>query len=389
MARIADPLGHDLAADDLRATPLVDRWLFLAINGLLVAGLLMLFSATYPKDAQPSGSEKLAGDATATFTRQLMISGVGYLLMLGLMLLRPDWLKKIAVPLFGLSLFLLVLVLFLHPEQGFHRWIKLPFRMTFQPSELAKFSLILLLATLVAARPELLCRGKGYLGVLAGLVLIPASLVAIETDLGTAMVIVIGGIATLALGRARLTYVLVTIVVLGAIFVGAAMYRPAWGERIWSVVHYADDGVRNNEGLQLYQSLIAVGSGGLTGRGYCNSLQKYGYLPMAENDFILAIVAEETGALGAGALLGLIGFISIYGLYKASRLDDPFRQLLAGGVCLVIGFQAAINAGVILGVLPTTGVPFPFVSAGGSARLVYLAALGIMLSALREEEQTG
>ncbi len=382
-------LNRDLAVGKPSAPrSRVDPVLFFAFNVVIIAGLAMLFSASYPYYASKfaaTGSPALAPERA--FLRQFAYTAVGYLAMLALMLyFDVEKLKRWAPLLFFASTILLVLVLLVQPHAPFKRWLSVG-PLHFQPSELAKFTAVFMIASIAAKGPEILERAKGYLLTLGLVVLLPAALVAVETDLGTALVLVLSGLAMLALAGARWGLVALTLVVMLGLLVPVINLRERWSERVWSLFYYKDQAVAHGVGHQLLMSMIAVGSGGVTGKGFGKSIQKFGYLPEANSDFIFAVTAEELGSLGAGLLLAVMGFIWVYGLYKAMRLPSLFRALVAGGICLVLGFQTLLNVLIVLACAPTTGLPLPFFSHGGTARVVYLVAVGLLLAALREEEE--
>jgi len=295
--------------------------------------------------------------------------------------LRLDYrvLRRPAV-VYGLiaaSTLLLITVLFLRPVNETHRWIRLG-ALSFQPAELAKLSMILFLAYHLDRRAG---RVNDFLPTLfpAGLLLgWFAFLIYIQPDLGTAATLVFVGCTMLFLAGVRLRY-FAALLVPGALLMYRAVMVAAYRrDRIEAFLNPWSDA--RGSGYQIIQSLIAVGTGGVTGVGLMEGQQKLFYLPYPYSDFILAVIGEELGLIGASAVVGAFVLFLWRGMRAAWKAPDTFGTLLAAGLTLEIVLQALINVSVVLGLLPTKGIPLPFISAGGSSLLFALLSVGIILN---------
>ena len=351
--------------------------LLLAVGALTVVGLVMVLSASSVQALRSHGS------SWYFFNRQLAWVAIGTTAML--LTSRVDyrlW-RRLALPLLGLSAVLMALVLVPGigiQVSGSSRWLGHgPLR--FQPSELAKLGLVLFGADLLSRRSHLMGEWRETLRPLVGIYLGLGALLIAQPDLGTALVcgcIVVGmlflagtslsGIAGLVTGAGLLTLVL-------------ARVEPYRWQRMASFLDpFADAG---NTGYQAAQRRVALASGGLTGVGLGASRAKWGFLPAAHTDFIFAIIGEELGLAGALAVLALYGGLAYLGVRTALRAPDRFGMLLAGGVTSWLVGQAAINMGAVVGLLPITGVPLPFVSSGGSSLVPMMAGMGMVLNVTR------
>jgi cell division protein FtsW len=358
--------------------PLEYSILLTATLCLLAGGAVMVYSASAPS--------VLTGGGTGTGT---LIRFVGYGLV-GLLVLRLvaraelHTVRRFTGPLLGLSFALLVAVRL--PGLGHsnatiaQRWIGVgPFQ--FEPSELAKIALILYAAHVFSAgrsTPRRVKTAFKRVMIVGGCCCI---LVVSQPDLGTAMVMVFAlGAVVLAAG-VPVRLMAIAAVLLAGVVVGFTMVEPYAAKRLTSFIDpWAH---ARTSGFQSVQSQIAVGSGGLFGRGPGQSIQKDAYLPEAPTDFILAVIGEELGFLGIAALLFLYGLVAYAGLRAARRAKGTYAMLIAVGVSSLIVFQAALNAFAVLGLAPVTGVPLPFVSYGASNLLVMLAAMGLLLNVAR------
>lgn len=350
-----------------------DRVLFGVSLALLVLGVVMVFSASAIYAAE------LFGYPAMFLLRQLLWAALG---LGGLFLvLRLDYRQLGQPALIFTALFvvvvLLVAVLFLDPSRSSHRWIHWG-PVSVQPSEFAKLALILFLGYFLARRrhavndvPGTLLPAAGITGVLVGLVLV-------EPDLGTAAVLgVIAGTMFFVAGmRLRyLVYLLLAAAPVVYLLIVRVPYRLA---RIRAFLDPHSD--PQGAGFQSIQSLLAVGSGGIGGVGLMDGKQKLFYLPEAHTDFIFAVVGEELGLIGAATLVLLFGVFCWRGLSIAARAPNGLGRLLAAGVTVMVVGQALINLSVVLGVLPTKGIPLPFISYGGSDLLVMMLGVGLLLN---------
>jgi len=347
---------------------------------LLSFGLVTLYSA----------SSVLALRESRPDTYYVLRQGVGALfglVVLGGVALVPyrAW-ARMAWPLYWGALLLLVLVVLpwthgIAPEvNGARRWLHLG--VTIQPSELAKIAIIVWTAAIAVkkARNEhfkSLSVGLGPFFLMWGLLLLP---VALEPDLSTAMLIGLLGVLVVFAAGARIAHFLF----MGALALPILRHQLAVGfraQRIAAFLNPASD--PSGAGYQVRQSLVALGSGGLTGVGFGESRQKFGFLPYAHNDFIFAMVGEEWGLLGVVFLVSLYLAIIMIGFRVAGRAPDLFGELLAVGVTNLIALQAVLHMAVGLGLVPTTGLALPLVSYGRSNLVVTMAALGILISVAR------
>jgi len=360
-----------------------DKALILAVATLSAFGLVMVFSAS-----------EVQGwlwfrNAAYYFERQLVW------LILGLALLwvgaRVDYhrLRPVAGPLGALTLALLVLVLLPHfgvEAYGARRWLQVgPLGM--QPAELAKASTIVFMAVwLERHRDRLHSLEDGVAPFLALLGLVTV-LIVLERDLGTTLIVAAILLAQflVAGGKKRHLLLLLAIVVLAAfIFIRMEPYRL---HRIMAFLNPWADPL--NTGFQSIQSLLALGSGGVFGVGLGQSIQKYQWLPFAHTDFIFAIVGEETGLIGTTGVLSLFALLTYRGYRIALKAPDAFGSLLACGVTTWITFQALINIAAVTVTLPTTGIPLPFISYGGSSLAITLLAVGILMNIAMQGEKVG
>jgi cell division protein FtsW len=339
--------------------------------GLVAFGLVMVYSAT-------SASAALGnGDPMSYLKRQTVYAILGVVVML--LAARFDYhrLRYLAPLLLLTSLVLCTAVLALGPEiNGARRWFLLG-PASFQPSELAKLSICIFAAAYLARR-----RAPRTLGELArpiGLVTaIFCALILLEPDLGTTItlcgmvlaIFVVAGVPFIPLVGASFLALGV-----GMLAIWVEPYRRA---RVFSFLDPWSDA--EGSGFQIVQALIGIGSGGITGEGLGESVQKVLYLPEAHTDMIFAVVGEELGFVGAVLVIGAFAAFTIAGFRVAFRCRDPFGKLLAAGITALVAGQASINLAAVLGIAPLTGIPLPFVSYGGSSLVVLLASVGILLN---------
>jgi cell division protein FtsW len=376
---------------------------------IVTVGLVMLFSASYTYSYYNRGS------STQIFTRQLIFAVIGLVAMFAISKIRYEYLRLVALIVFGASLFLLVIVLFL-PEYkpGFKRWINLGFT-TFQPSEIAKIGLIMMLAFLLERNYKgvtgkvpsqmTLCKKiseitngkyviyKSFTSVICYLMIIAvfAGLVYLENHVSGTILMLALGVTVLWLGEVRGKWFAVGIVfvVIGVIVLIAnpQILEAYAGERItaWLNKEYEPMGAR----WQTNNSLYAIGSGGFLGTGLGQSKQKHLYVSEPQNDFIFAIVCEELGFVGATAIILLFALLVYRGIKIGMNAKDRFGALLCMGIVFQIGIQVALNIGVVSDLLPNTGISLPFFSAGGTSLVILLAEMGMVLSISRSARKKG
>lgn len=354
----------------------VDGSLVILLILLLSAGLLVLFSATYYSAATNRLSEvskQLIGIALGT-AACLVTSRIPYRFW------RQTW-----VVVAGLVVSAVLLVLVIIPGVGVYingsrRWLSLG-GLSFQPSELAKFAIVLYMATVLSyTGPRIRCLWTGIVPVL----IVPGIaflLILEQPNLSTAGLIMIVSLILIVMAGAKWRHILLMLV--GGVAVGGFY---AWSEpyRRRRLMSFRNPfAMMSDEGYQLSQSLIAFGSGGVFGMGLGQGRQKYAYLPYPESDFIFAIVGEDFGLLGCAAVIGLFVALMLAGYRVAVACRDKFGALLAAGITSSITMQAFLNMGVVVGLLPTTGLPLPFFSAGGTSVSITMAAMGILMNISR------
>lgn len=354
-----------------------DRLLFGSVVLLVGTGLLMIYSASAMQTHLPTSSAPAA--AYFFVLKQAVAVAVGGLLAFAAMsidyrrLNEPRLVAALLVVVVGA----LVAVLFGTPVNGARRWLALGF-MSVQPSEFAKLALIVALAALLSRREhEMDLPTRTLLPVLA-VVAVPAGLVLLEPDFGTAFTyFVIAGAMLFFAGlpaRWFLGSALLLLPTLSA-WVWSAQYRR---DRLIAFLNPEADPL--GKGFHAIQSLIAVGTGGVTGLGLGDGKQKLFFLPYPHTDFIYAIVGEELGLVGCAAVLALFGFVFARGIRAAVNAPDSFGRLLGIGLSVMIVAQALVNISVVLSLVPTKGIPLPFLSYGGSALWTDLLAVGILLN---------
>jgi cell division protein FtsW len=358
--------------------------LLVSVIALVAIGVVMVYSASsvrsYISTADP-GTQGI---------QQGIWAALGLVAMLAAS--RTDFrlLRYVAIPVFVVTTVLLVLVLIPGigtSAAGSRRWLLLPGVGGFQPAELAKLAICLYLAHWLDRR------GRDVRGLWSGLVpfvvlVAPGFLlIALEPDLGTAGVFVAASLAIFFMAGANLFY----LSAIGAAVLGAAAWMvtrtPYQLQRIEGFLDPFRDPLHT--GYNTVQALMALALGGITGAGLGASRQKYLYLPAPSTDFIFAIIGEEWGLIGTLTVLALFVLIAYQGYRIAIHAPDTFSGLLAAGITTWLVAQAIINMMVVTALLPVTGIPLPFISYGGSALIINLAAVGILLSISRETTQTG
>ncbi len=340
----------------------LDGWLLALLLLLMGAGLFVLYSA---------GEQDIG-----LVWRQAVRLGLGLGALLVMAHLPPRFLQIWAPWLFMLALLLLVATAFFGVGRGAQRWLDLGV-LRFQPAEAMKLALPLMLASLMARRP--LPPGWVDSAVALCLILVPVALIVNQPDLGTAVLVAASGLGLLFLAglRWRLIFLMA-----GAV---AAALPLAWvnlhgyqQNRVLTFLNPERDPL--GEGWNIIQSKIAVGSGGLTGKGWQASSQSHlEFLPEPHTDFIFSVLAEEFGFLGVVALLVLYAAIILRAVYMASRCRDSFGRLLAGSVALMFFLYTAVNVAMVSGLLPVVGVPLPLVSYGGTSAVTLLAGFGLIM----------
>ena len=366
----------------LRSQPCLDLPFLCILLLLLSLGLLMLFSAGY------AVALYRRGDAYTYIRPQLLFAALGLAAMYAASLVDYHIWHKLAWPLMGLSLLLLVVVLFMPEYNGCKRWIVLPGLGTLQPSEIAKFAVVLVFSHIISLNHD---RMQGFaagvlpFGILLGLV---AVLMLLEPHLsGTLLILSIGAVLMFVGGTGLRWFALAGGLGVGAVF-AAVLALP-------QLVPYAADRLSSwrdpfadplGEGHQTIQSLYAIASGGIAGLGLGNSRQKYLYVPEPQNDFIFSILCEELGFVGAALVIFLFLLLLLRGITLAVRARDKFGALLVVGFVVQVVLQAILNIAVVTNTIPNTGISLPFFSSGGTSLLMLLGEMGIVLSVSRQTD---
>ena len=345
-----------------------------AYAALLVAiGLVMAYS-----NSAEQGRSIL--ESGTTFVRGLMWTGIALIVYVLATAFDYKWLKTFAWPLYALQLGLLVTTLAIgHGVGGSARWVSIG-PLEFQFSELAKILMIVVLANYLAARQGRLNSLSSILGACI-LAVPPWILVMIQPDLGTSLVLlaILGGMLFMSGASLRWLGLLVGGALASLPFVWTYVLRDYQKQRIVGFLDPASD--IQGAGYQLYQSQIAVGSGGWFGKGLTNGTQnQLNFLPVQESDFVAAIYLEELGFLGAMLLIVLFGALLWRILVAGWRSRDPFGMMFATGLASMILFQLVVNLGMVIGIMPITGIPLPFISHGGASLINLAVGLGILQS---------
>ena len=364
----------------MRDQPCLDIPFLCILLLLLCLGLLMLFSAGY------AVALYRRGDAYTYIRPQLLFAALGLCAMYAASFVDYHLWHKLAWPVMGLSLVLLVIVLFMPEYNGCKRWIVLPGLGTLQPSEIAKFAVVLVFSHIISLNHD---KMQGFMagvlpfGVILGTVTV---LMLLEPHLsGTLLILSIGAVLMFVGGTGLRWFVLAGGLGFGGISAALLAFP--------KLVPYATDRLASwqdpfadplGEGHQTIQSLYAIASGGLAGLGLGNSRQKYLYVPEPQNDFIFSILCEELGFLGAALVIFLFLLLLLRGLTIAVRARDKFGALLVVGFVVQVVLQAVLNMAVVTNTIPNTGISLPFFSSGGTSLMMLLGEMGIVLSVSRQ-----
>ena len=345
---------------------------------ILTVGLIMLFSASY------IFANTYYGNSYYFITKQAGVALFGVLVMLAVSKIDYHFIRKFALPFYIIMVVFLIVMLILPPMvkgTGVKRWFSIG-PINFQPSEFAKFAIILLLSHLISANQKLMKTfrfGVLGLGLLVGLVCI---LVVLEPHLSATVLIFLIGAVMMIVGGMKLRYIFGA---LGVAAIGVAVL-------LSGVIKYAQDRITFwldpwaapvGEGYQTIQSLLSIGSGGWLGRGLGQSRQKYLWVPEPHNDFIFAIVCEELGVIGAMIIIALFCLLMWRGFVIAMKAPDKFGSLLALGLTFQVALQMTLNILVVTNTIPNTGISLPFFSYGGTSLVILLFEMGIILSVSR------
>jgi cell division protein FtsW len=361
-----------------------DKKLFGVTLALCFIGAVMVFSAS------AITAREQGGNGYAFLLRQVLWIALGLAGMFWLM--NTDYRKlrqpRVIFTSVSVTLILLIAVFLLDRSHATHRWFRLG-PLSLQPSEIAKLVVIFFLAWFLETRGAPRCFVKDPLRTIvpaAGTVLVMVGLILAEPDMGTAFMIVLVALTMLYVSGLPLRYIFgAALAAIPAIYllIVRAPYRL---QRFQAFISPGSD--PQGHGFQLLQSLIAIGSGGFTGVGLMESRQKLFFLPEAHTDFIFSVICEELGFIGAVLVLVLFAVYGWRGFVAAMKAPDEFGRLLALGITTMVTGQALINLSVVLGLMPTKGIPLPFISYGGSSLLGMLLATGVLLNISQHADET-
>lgn len=353
---------------------------YLLLTLLLVGiGLIMLYSASYAR------AYYITGNSASYFISQLVFAAAGIAVLLAVSRVPYDWYRKFSKVIYGVTVVLLAAVLIAGTNvNGATRWINLGFTQ-FQPSEVAKFSLILSLSVVMTRYQKEIRSFRIFLLCAAAMIVI-AILLILEPHFSATIIVASLCFCMMAIGGVNLKYLGAVAALALAVLLFLLLRGGYTGDRISAWRDPEADPL--DTGLQILQSEYAIGSGGLLGLGFGKSRQKYLYLPEEHNDYIFSIVCEELGFIGAIAILLLFALLIIRGFWIAIHARDRFSMLLAAGLTTLLAIQVLLNVAVVTNLLPSTGISLPFFSSGGTALIMQLAECGIVLNISRSISQS-
>jgi cell division protein FtsW len=346
--------------------------LFMIVGGLLLLGLTATISASSTVEI------KEEVERFSYLKRQMLGVGLGTIALFVTSRIPYQTYRRHAMTIYLLAVAMLILVLVVGRRTGgATAWLDFG-PISFQPSEAAKFAMIVVLAKVMERKTRVLGDWKHFSAPVLALLGTVAILIMLQPDLGTLIIVGAASMAVLLTSTAPLRYVIPLGLGGAAVGVGLAYADPERWSRLTSFLNpWADAG---DSGYQVIQSLYALGNGGLFGVGLGASRARWYYLPNAHTDFIFAIIGEEMGLVGAMSVIALCTLLTIVGWSIAARARDPFGKMLAAGIVTWLSLQAVVNIGGVVGALPITGIPLPFVSYGGTAVVISLAVTGVLVN---------
>jgi rod shape determining protein RodA len=357
----------------LRALHL-DGMLLSGLVAVSVFGMFVLYSA--------------AGDNLSLWFNQLARLGIGFGVMIALAQVPDHFLRMLSPAAYAVGLLLLAVVAVAGDVgKGAQRWLDLGV-IRFQPSEILKLGVPMMCAWYLHQRP--LPPSLRDIGVVFAIIVVPVLLIAEQPDLGTALLVMAAGFIVLFMGGLSPAYLLGGVAVLGAAvpLVWRFLLHDYQRQRVLTLLDPQSDAL--GAGYHIIQSQIAIGSGGIFGKGWTNGSQaQLEFLPESSTDFIYAVIGEELGLLGLVALLVGYLFIIARGLYMATACRDAFARLVSGSIALTFFVYAFVNAGMVMGLLPVVGVPLPLVSYGGTSFVTLMAGFGILMSLYSSRKLVG
>ena len=358
----------------------VDRIFLIIVVLLLCYGSVMVFSSSYVF------AKVRMHDSLWFVKKQIFFAIVGIIVMMIVSFIDYGFIKKFTVPIFAASFLMLAAVPFIgQSNKGATRWLKVG-PIQFQPSEIMKFALVLLLASYISFFSSKIKQFKYGILIPAAITGVVCVTTLLEHHMSGTIILFLIGASMIFMSGANWKVLATFGGIFGAGALGVMLFTNYMNKRIDAWLHpelYLKTG-----GWQPYQSLLAIGSGGLFGVGLGNSYQKHMWLPEPQNDFIFAILCEELGFIGAIALIALFVLFTWRGFVIAKRAPDTFSSVLVAGLTAKVGIQAMLNIAVVTASIPTTGIALPFFSYGGTALVMQLAEMGIILSVSRYSSQS-
>lgn len=347
--------------------------LLLAVIALLGVGLVQVYSSSYVFAIESQG------DGLFFFKRQLLFTGIALVVLFGTAALPTTWIEKwgwTAWPLATVGLLLTFVPGLGVRVGGALRWIQLPLGFRFEPAELLKISFVLLFASLMTRQENFLRRVPWYVLVLS--LLAPFVLLLRQPDFGSFAILLVSAVSLLFAFGLRWRYIVGAFSILLPAFWFLVMTVPYRRARVMSFLDpWADP---EQKGFQAIQSMLSFHSGGVTGAGLGQGQGKLFFLPEAHTDFTMAVLGEEMGFVGICVLLAMYGFIVFRGVQIAVKAEDPFKRACALGFAMIFGLSVFINAGVVMGLLPTKGLTMPFLSYGGSSLVTLCLMFGLLVN---------
>lgn len=353
-------------------------WLLAAIVVVLnMFGLIMVMSASSVPSVRAGGA------AWSLWEKQALWTVLGTIALFATLMVSVDFWRRFTKPFMGIAIAMLVLVLVPGigvSVNGATRWLGAG-PLQIQPSEFAKFALLLFVADLLDRRSDKIADWRWTLAPVVTYLGLVAALIMLQPNLGTTIIIAFMVLTMLLVAGVPLLPLSIVAAVGATIATAFVAYTPFRRTRFLRFLNpWADP---QNTGLQNVQSLVGIANGGLLGRGLGRSTAKWGFLPFAHTDFIFAVIGEEFGLVGAMSVVLLFFGIAGTGAWIAARAKDRFSMLVATGITAWISIQAFMNIGAVIGIMPITGVPLPFISFGGSSLMINLAATGMLLNIAR------
>ncbi len=370
-------MGFPRLSDVERKREMMDTPMLLLTLLLTALGLVMIYSSSYARALYETG------DSGYYFKRQLVFAVLGVGAMVLISRIKPELLRKLAFPVLGVSIVFLVLVFVPgigQSENGATRWIRLG--ISFQPSEIAKLGVILSYAAMISTFGEKMESFRWGIVPFGAILVVIVILLRLEPHNSAIVIITCTAAAMLFLGGVKYRWF-----IMGgcAMLLGVVLILGAGGYELSRITAWQDPfSDPTDDGYQIIQSLYAIGSGGILGLGLGNGRQKYLYLPEEHNDYIFAITCEELGLVGAVAILVLYALLLLRGYWISMHVRDRFLSLTVAGITTLTALQVFFNIGVVTNLLPSTGISLPFFSYGGTALLIQLGEMGLILGASRQ-----